>query len=67
VLQVVTMAGGVILQPDTARYLVHEVLVPSGTPTNRLYTTSYIWNSVGLVDPSNTYEASSSEPTTVLP
>ena len=65
--QVITMAPGVILQPDTARYLVHKVLVPSGTPTNHLYTTSYIWNSVGLVNPSNTYEASSSEPTTVLP
>lgn len=66
-LQVLTMTPSVILQPDTARYVVHEVLVPSGTPTNHLYTTSYIWNSVGLVNPSNTYEASASEPTTVLP
>jgi hypothetical protein len=32
-----------------------------------MYTTSYIWDSVGLVNPANNYEASSSEPTTVLP
>ena len=66
-LQLVTMTPGVVLQPNTALYAVHVVQVPVGTPTNRLYTTSYIWDSVGLVNPANTYEASSSEPTTVLP
>jgi len=65
--QEITMTPGVILEPDTALYVVHVVEVPSGTPTNKLYTTSYIWDAVGLVDPSNTYESSSSEPTTVLP
>ncbi len=66
-LQRINMTASVALEPDTALYLVHVVSVPSGTLTNRLYTTSYIWDSVGLVDPSNTYQASSSEPTTVLP
>lgn len=65
--QVIQMAPNVALQPDTALYVVHVVLVPSDTPTNHLYTTSYIWESNGLVVPSHTYEASSSEPTTVLP
>lgn len=65
--QVITMTPGVVLQPDTALYIVHVIEVPSGTPTNKLYTTSYIWDAVGLVNPSNTYQSSSSEPTTVLP
>jgi len=65
--QVITMTPSVILQPDTALYVVHVVEVPSTTATNKLYTTSYIWDAVGLVNPSNKYEASSSEPTTVLP
>jgi uncharacterized repeat protein (TIGR01451 family) len=65
--QVITMTPGVVLQPDTALYVVNVARVPAGTPTNRLYTTSYIWDSVGLVNPANTYQASSSEPTTVLP
>lgn len=66
-LQSIVMSPDVVLQPDTALYLVHETLVPSGTATNRTYTTSYIWDSIGTVDSRNTYEASSSEPTTVLP
>jgi len=66
-MQVITMSSGVVLQPNTALYVVHVVQVPTGTATNKLYTTSYIWDSVGYVNPSNTYEASSSEPTTVLP
>ena len=65
--QVVTMTAGVVLAPNTALYMVHVVSVPTGTPTNHLYTTSYIWDSVGLVDPNHHYQASSSEPTTVLP
>ncbi len=65
--QVITMAPTVAMQPNSARYIVHETLIPVGTPTNRLYTTSYIWDSVGLVDPANTYQTSSSEATTVLP
>ncbi|OGQ46554.1 MAG: hypothetical protein A3I05_02865 [Deltaproteobacteria bacterium RIFCSPLOWO2_02_FULL_44_10] len=66
-LQLIDMTSSVVLQPNTALYVVHETLIPSGTTTNRLYTTSYIWDSVGLVDPMNTYQASASEPTTVLP
>jgi len=64
--QVITMTSGVVLQPNTALYVVNDVLVPTGTPSNHLYTTSYIWDSVGLVDPAHTYQASSSEPTTVV-
>ena len=65
--QVITMTPGVVLQPNTALYVVQVVTVPAGTPTNWMYTTSYIWDSVGLVDATHTYQASSSEPTTVLP
>lgn len=65
-LQLVTMATGVILQPNTALYLQHVCLVPTGTTANAMYTTSYVWRSVGLVS-GTTYVASSSEPTTVLP
>ncbi|MHB8907458.1 MAG: hypothetical protein ACYDAA_01090 [Syntrophales bacterium] len=64
--QVITMSPGVTLQPNTALYVVNVVTVPSGTPTNKLYTTSYIWDSVGLIG-STPYQASSSEPTTVTP
>ncbi len=67
-LQLIVMAPSVVLQPNTAFYVVHAVLVPAGTLPNKLYTTSYIWDAVGTVDnPPHTYEASSSEPTTVLP
>lgn len=66
-LQSIVMSPNVVLQPDTALYAVHVVRVPAGTLTNRTYTTSYIWDSVGTVDPTHSYEASSSEPTTVLP
>ena len=66
-LQLIAMSPSVVLQPDTALYVVHEALIPAGTPTNHTYTTSYIWDSVGTVDSLHTYEASSSEPTTVLP
>lgn len=66
-LQLIVMDPNVALQPDTALYLVHVAEIPVGTATNKLYTTSYIWDSVGLVNPSNTYQASSSEATTVLP
>ena len=66
-LQVITMTPSVALMPDTAIYVLHEVAVPSATPTNKMYTSSYIWNSVGLGDTSHLYQASSSEPTTVLP
>jgi len=66
-LQAIVMSPNVVLQPDTALYVVHVVLVPAGTPANRTYTTSYIWDSVGTIDPTHFYEASSSEPTTVLP
>lgn len=66
-LQLIVMSPNVVLQPNTALYVVHVVLVPAGTVTNKTYTTSYIWDSVGTVDPAHTYEASSSEPTTVLP
>jgi carbon monoxide dehydrogenase subunit G len=65
-LQLVVMKAKVALQPNTALYLVHVVTVPSGTPINKMYTTSYIWTSFGLVDPTHTYQASSSEPTTVF-
>ena len=64
--QVITMTSGVVLQPNTALYVVHVAHVPTGTPANRLYTTSYIWDSVGLIG-SVQRQASSSEPTTVLP
>lgn len=40
--------------------------IPAGTATNRLYTTGYIWDSVGTVNAAHTYQASSSEPTTLL-
>lgn len=68
-LQQITMTPSVVLQPNTALYIVHVVTVPSGTTTGRLYTTSYIWDSVGTGEnvPAHTYQASSSEPTTVLP
>jgi len=66
-LQLITMSPSVVLQPNTALYVVHVINVPSGTATGRLYTTSYIWDSVGTGGAGNTYEASSSEPTTVLP
>ncbi|GAB6084202.1 hypothetical protein JCM30471_31160 [Desulfuromonas carbonis] len=64
--QVITMSSNVILQPKTALYVVHGATIPTGTPTNKLYTTSYIWDSTGLIS-TTTYEASSSEPTTILP
>ena len=64
--QFIQMAADVILAPNTALYVVHVVLVPIGTPANHLYTTSYIWDSDGLISGTH-YEASSSEPTTVLP
>jgi uncharacterized repeat protein (TIGR01451 family) len=66
-LQRIVMTPNLVLQRDTAFYVVHVVLIPDNTPANRMYTTSYIWDSVGLVNPANNYEASSSEPTTVLP
>jgi uncharacterized repeat protein (TIGR01451 family) len=66
-LQLIVMSPDVVLQPDTALYVLHETLVPAGTATNRTYTTSYIWDSAGTIGPTSTYEASSSEPTTVLP
>jgi uncharacterized repeat protein (TIGR01451 family) len=68
-LQLLNMSPSVVLQPNTALYVVHVVTVPSGTATGRLYTTSYIWDSVGTGGgiPAHTYQASSSEPTTVLP
>ena len=65
-LQKIVMTPGVILAPNTALYLQHVVKVPTGTPVNKLYTTSYIWDSIGLVG-NTPYQASSSEPTTVLP
>ncbi|MFO0749709.1 MAG: ice-binding family protein [Myxococcota bacterium] len=66
-LENIVMTPSIVLEPNTAIYVVTVVNVPSGTPANHLYTTSYIWTSQGLVNPSNTYQASSSEPTTVLP
>ncbi len=63
--QVLTMAQGVILQPNTALYVQHVTQVPSGTPSLS-YTTGYVWRSTGLISTRN-YQASSSEPTTVLP
>ena len=65
-LQLLDMATNVALQPNTALYVVHVVTVPTGTHGNLLYTTSYIWDSVGLVA-LTPYQASSSEPTTVIP
>ena len=65
--QVITMSPNVALEPNTALYVVHVAHVLAGTVANRLYTTSYIWDSFGLVVPAHTYQASSSEPTTVLP
>jgi uncharacterized repeat protein (TIGR01451 family) len=65
--QVITMTPGVVLQPDTAIYVMHVVKVPSTTATSKMYTTSYIWDAVGLINSANAYKASSSEPTTVLP
>jgi uncharacterized repeat protein (TIGR01451 family) len=65
--QVVVMTPTFVLQPDTAIYVVNIVNVPTGTVAGRLYTTSYIWDSVGLASATHTYQASSSEPTTVLP
>lgn len=66
-LQRIVMSPGVVLQPDTAIYVLHGTLIPAGTASNRTYTTNYVWDSVGTINPTNTYEASSSEPTTVLP
>jgi uncharacterized repeat protein (TIGR01451 family) len=65
--QVITMAPAVVLQPNTALYVVHVVSAPTGIATNQLYTTSYVWDSVGYVNPLNTYSTSSSEATTVIP
>jgi hypothetical protein len=64
--QVITMSPGAVLEPNTALYVVHVVNVPAAAQANRLYTTSYIWDSVGLIG-SVARQASSSEPTTVLP
>jgi uncharacterized repeat protein (TIGR01451 family) len=66
-LQLLTLTPSFVLQPNSAIYIVHVVLVPSGTPAFKLYTTNYTWDSFGLIDSTHTYEASSSEPTTVLP
>ncbi len=64
-LQVLTMTPSVVLQPDTALYLVH--VVGTGTATGGiLYNTSYQWTSVG-VSGTITYSTTKSEPTTVLP
>jgi len=64
--QVITMTPSFVLQRDMAIYVVHVAGPPTGTPANHLYTTSYIWGSTGNSS-GNVYEASSSEPTTVLP
>jgi uncharacterized repeat protein (TIGR01451 family) len=66
-LQVITMTPGFVIAPNTALYMLHVVKVPAGTTANKLYTTSYIWKSVGNGVVPETYEASTSEPTTVLP
>ncbi len=65
--QIITITPSTVLAPGGAFYVVHQARVPAGTPANRLYTTSFIWRSNGLENPGTTYEASSSEPTTVLP
>jgi uncharacterized repeat protein (TIGR01451 family) len=65
-MQVVTMTPSVVLQPNTALYVVHVVQIPSGTPSGRLYNTSYLWDSVGITSEIS-YQTSKSEPTTVLP
>jgi hypothetical protein len=63
--QVITMSQGVVLQPNTALYVQQVTSVPSGT-ASQMYTTGYVWRSTGLISTRN-YQASSSEPTTVLP
>ncbi len=63
-LEVITIDPTFVLDPNTAIYVVQTVTVPAGTPANRLYTTGYLWDSAG---PLNPYRASSSEPTTVIP
>lgn len=64
--QIITLTPSRVIGPNTALYIAHIVRIPTGTPPNRLYTSSYIWRSTGIANPA-TYEASSSEPTTVLP
>ncbi len=66
-LQLLDMTASVALQPDTALYVVHVVSVPATVTPNHMYTTGYVWRSHGMVVPAHTYQASSSEPTTVLP
>jgi uncharacterized repeat protein (TIGR01451 family) len=63
--QVITMTPSVTLQPNTAIYVVSNCLVPAATATGQ-YTTSYIWDSIGGASTIH-YQASSSEPSTVLP
>ena len=63
--QVITMTSGVILQPNTALYIVQ--VANTGTATGgALYNTTYTWTSYGL-DSTIGYVTSKSEPTTVLP
>lgn len=64
-LQVLTMTPNVVLQPNTALYLVHVVGTGSATG-GTLYNTSYQWLSEG-VSKTITYSTTKSEPTTVLP
>ena len=59
------MTPNVVLQPNTALYLVHVVGTGSATG-GTLYNTSYQWLSEG-VSKTITYSTTKSEPTTVLP
>jgi len=61
--QVITMTPSVELLPNTALYVVQVVNVPS-TTANGMYTTSDIWSMRGIGS-ANSYQGSSSEPTTV--
>jgi uncharacterized repeat protein (TIGR01451 family) len=63
--QVIAMTPSVTLQPNTALYIVNVCNVPAATATG-MYTTSYVWTSIGTGSTTH-YQASSSEPTTVLP
>jgi hypothetical protein len=65
-LEVIAMTPSVATQPNTAFYVVHVTLVPTGTPTGQLYNTRFTWNSVGARDGAS-YQTSSSVPTTVVP
>jgi hypothetical protein len=48
-MQVVTMTPSVVLQPNTALFVVHVVQIPSETSSG-LYNTSYLWRRQGNLE-----------------